>query len=182
MTLGRRLTAMRAVVTVFACLIGLGLQAPAAQADVLKVGDRLVELDVATDGNGRAVKLKSYKNRWLFVTVGAGWCVPCKKELPAWDKVAADLKTKLTFVALTLDDDIADGKRFHKKLGLKNMVVVYLPQDKSAVAARYGAQTMPTTFVIDPQGVVRMVHAGFKERDPNGEYRKMKSALEKLVK
>jgi len=46
--------------------------APApARADVLKVGDRLAELDIATDGNGKPVRLRSFKGKWVVVTVGA---------------------------------------------------------------------------------------------------------------
>lgn len=158
------------------------LTATTASADVLKVGDRAAELDVAVDDGGKAVKLSKWKGKWILVTAGAGWCKPCAKELPTWDKVAADYKDKITFVSLTLDDDIKDGKKFQKKLGLKNMVVVYLPAEKSGVAARYGAATMPSTYIIDPNGVVKDVHAGFDDRDASGESKRLKSTLDKLLK
>ncbi|MDQ3365461.1 MAG: TlpA family protein disulfide reductase [Myxococcota bacterium] len=173
---------MRALTAVASLVLGLVVAAAPASAGVLTVGDRAAELDVAVDASGKPVKLKAFKGRWILVTAGAAWCVPCKKELPAWDKVAGELKDKITFVALTLDNDIADGKRFHKKLGLKNMVIVYLPEEKSGVAARYGAATMPSSFVVDPQGIVRHVHLGFDERNPGGEQKKLKAALTKLIK
>lgn len=173
----RRLNAMRLVVFL-AFLFG----AQTAFADVLKVGDRAAELDAAVDAGGKAVKLKSWKGKWVLVTAGAGWCKPCAKELPTWDKVAAEFKDKVVFVSLTLDNDIDDGKKFQKRMNLKNMVVAYMPEEKSGVAARYGAATMPSTFVIDPQGVVRHVHAGFAERDSGGEAKKLKKALTELTK
>src|SRR3954467_5269332 len=94
-----------------------------ARADVLKVGDHLAELDVATDASGKAVKLKAWKGKWVVVTVGADWCKPCAKELPTWDKLAGepDLKGKVVFVAIDIDDEIDVGKKFHDKLKLKNM-------------------------------------------------------------
>ena len=153
-----------------------------AFADVLKVGDRAAELDVAVDASGKSVKLSRFKGKWLLVTAGAGWCKPCAKELPTWDKVAGEYKDKVTFVSLTLDDEIDDGKKFQKKMALKNMVVVYMPAEKSTAAARYGSATMPSSFVIDPQGVVRHVHAGFAERDASGEAKKLRGILDKLVK
>ena len=177
MTPARRLNGMRFVVA-FALLF----ISQTAFADVLKVGDRAAEFDVAVDGSGKSVKLGKFKGKWLLVTAGAGWCKPCAKELPTWDKVAGDYKDKVTVVSLTLDDDIDDGKKFQKKMGLKNMMVVYMPSEKSSSAARYGASTMPSSFVIDPQGVVRHVHAGFAERDASGEAKKLKSTLDKLVK
>jgi len=160
----------------------LAATATAARADVLKVGDRLAELDVATDGNGKPVKLKAYKGKWIVITVGADWCKPCAKELPTWDKLAGELKAKVVFVAVDIDDEIDVGKKFHDKLKLRNMVRAYLPSDKSGVAGNYGSDHMPSTFVADPQGVVRLVREGFEAGDADGEYKKFKDALAKLVK
>ena len=153
-----------------------------ARADVLKVGDRLAELDVATDGNGKPVKLKAFKGKWVVITVGADWCKPCAKELPTWDRLAGELKGKVVFVAVDIDDEIDVGKRFHDKLKLRNMVRAYMPSDKSGVAGNYGSDHMPSTFVADGQGIVRLVREGFEAGDTDGEYKKFKDALAKLVK
>ena len=163
-------------------LLALLAAATTAHADVLKVGDRLAELDVATDGAGKPIKLKSYRGKWVVVTVGADWCKPCAKELPTWDRLAGELKGKVVFVAVDIDDEIAVGKKFHDKLKLKHMVRAYLPSDKSGVAGNYGSDHMPSTFVADDKGVVRLVREGFEAGDANGEYKKFKDALAKLVK
>ena len=173
---------MRTLVAAALVFGAVAATAPAARADVLKVGDRLAELDVAVDGSGKQFKLKSFKGKWVVITVGADWCKPCAKELPTWDKLAGELKGKLVFVAIDIDDDIAVGKRFHDKLKLRNMHRVYMPSDKSGVAGNYGSDHMPSTFVADDKGVVRMVREGFEAGDADGEYRKFKDALAKLVK
>ena len=162
-----------------ALLAVMAVAAP-ARAD-LKVGDRVKELDNAVDASDKPFKLKSISG-WKFVSANAAWCEPCKKELPQWDKLQAALGTKITFVALSLDNDVKDGKAFHKKLKLSRMKLVYMPEEKSAVAASYGASTMPASFVIDPDGVVKYVHKGFDPRNADGEYKKMKERLEKLLK
>jgi thiol-disulfide isomerase/thioredoxin len=172
---------MRIAAAAFAVLGALAITAP-ARADVLKVGDRLAELDVAVDVNAKPFKLKSLKGKWVLVTVGADWCKPCAKELPTWDKLAGELKGKVVFVAIDITDDIAVGKRFHDKLKLRNMVRVYMPSDKSGVAGNYGSDHMPSTFVADDKGIIRLVREGFEAGDPDGEYRKLKDALAKLVK
>jgi thiol-disulfide isomerase/thioredoxin len=156
-------------------------QVVVAHADALKVGDRLAELDVAVDAAGKSFKLKSLKGGWVLVTVGADWCKPCAKELPAWDKLAPEFKDKVKFVAINIADDINDGKKFNAKLKLKNLLLVYMPADKSAVVAKYGSDNMPTTFVADPQGVIRYVRAGFEKGDVSGETKKMREQLTKLT-
>ena len=170
------------VAGVFGIVFVLGALARPAHADVLKVGDRLAELDVATDASGKPVKLKSWKGKWVVITVGADWCKPCAKELPTWDKLAGELKGKVVFVAVDIDDEIDTGKRFHDKLKLHNMVRAYMPSEKSGVAASYGSDHMPSTFVGDPQGVVKLVREGFEAGDTDGEYKKFKDQLAKLVK
>ncbi len=162
-------------------VLALVVLAAPAYADTLQVGDRLTELDVAVDAKGKAFKLKSYKGKWLVVTIGAKWCKPCAKELPTWDKLAPTYKGKVTFIAIDIDDDIAEGKSFHDKLKLKNMTRVYLPNEKSSVGGNYGSDTMPTTFIADPQGVVRYVKKGFEEGDAGGESKKLADQLTKLT-
>jgi len=175
MTAGRRLKGMRALAILF-----LMAMAGPAHAD-LKVGDRMKELDIAVDASDKPFKLKAVSG-WRFVSANAAWCEPCKKELPQWDKLQAALGGKITFVALSLDNDVKDGKAFHRKLKLQHMKLAYMPEEKSAVAASYGASTMPTSYVIDPEGVIKYVHKGFDPRNADGEYKKMKERLEKLMK
>ena len=175
MTPFARRTGMRALAI-------LALLAGTAGADTLKVGDRLAELDVAVDAAGKPFKLKAIKGKWTMLTFGASWCKPCGKELPAWDRLAPDWKGKVNFVAVDLDDEIDAGKKFHKQLKLQNMLLVYLPSEKSAVAATYGSDHMPTTVLADPQGVIRYIRGGFEKGDVSGEVKKMQETLTKLVK
>jgi thiol-disulfide isomerase/thioredoxin len=169
----RRMT-MRAAVLALVAFAGV------AHADDLKVGDRIAELDTATDAAGHPFKVKAIKG-WRVLTFGASWCKPCAKELPAWDKIAPDYKGKVTFIAVDLDSDAKDGKSFHNKLKLANMTRVYLNPD-SAVAAKYGSDHMPTTVLADPGGVIRYVRGGFEKGDVAGEVKKMREQLAKLVK
>lgn len=163
-----------------AALLFVMAAATPALAD-LKVGDRVKEFDNAVDASDKPFKLRALGG-WRFVSANAAWCEPCRKELPVWDKLQAALGSKITFVALSLDNDVKDGKAFHKKLKLSHMKLAYMPEEKSAVAASYGASTMPASYVIDPDGVVKYVHRGFDPRNADGEYKKMKERLEKLVK
>jgi thiol-disulfide isomerase/thioredoxin len=166
---------MRAVLVV----LSLALATPVF-ADEPKGGDRLAALDGSVDAAGKPFRVKPMKG-WKVITFGASWCKPCAKELPAWDKIAPEYKGKVTFVAVDLDSDANDGKSFHKKLKITNMLRAYLNPD-SAVAAKYGSDHMPTTVLADPQGVIRYIRGGFEKGDVDGEVKKMKEELAKLVK
>jgi cytochrome c biogenesis protein CcmG, thiol:disulfide interchange protein DsbE len=128
------------------------------------VGDRAIEFVSVKDDKGRKVRIKAYKDRWIVLTVGASWCKPCKKELPAWDKLAAGYEAKgVLFVALNGDGDTAKGKKFMSALGLKHMLKAYDPEQSTIKL--YDPPNMPTTYVIDPKGVVRHVHATYSSGD-----------------
>jgi len=174
-----RRIAMRSAVL---AMVMLAAVAGPLHAEVLKVGDRLVELDTAVDGAGKPFKLKALRGKWVLVTIGAEWCEACVKELPTWDKLAPDWKDKVAFVAINVNDNVDDGKRFNKKLKLANLTLVYMPQDKSGVVDRYGSEHMPSTFIADPKGIVQFVRDGFEKEDTSGELSKMKATLGKLVK
>jgi peroxiredoxin len=160
---------------VLASAVVLALASPAAAE--IAVGDRAPELDVAKTEAGKAFKLKQYKGQWLFVTFGGSWCKPCAKELPAWDKMALKYKDRIKMIAVNIDNDPAAGKKFYQKLKIKNLIKVYLPADSSAGDDQYETGTFPSTFVIDPKGIVRHVHKGYSSGDDAG----MAKTLETLL-
>jgi len=165
-----------------AVVLAASIAAPTvARAETLKQGDRIAELDVAQDARGKPFKLKNLKGKWIVVTVGADWCKPCAKELPTWDKLAGEMAGKVTFVAIDIDDEIETGKKFHDKLKIRNMTRVYLPSSKSGVVGRYGEDHMPTTYVVNPDGVVKLVKDGFETGDADGEKSKLRAQLDKLI-
>ncbi|MEZ4400922.1 MAG: TlpA disulfide reductase family protein [Kofleriaceae bacterium] len=163
--------------TLLIALAATALTSVPADAGVKK-GDRAPELDGAKDAAGKAYKLKATRGQWVVMTFGGSWCKPCKKELPAWDKLAAKWKGRVTFVAVNLDNDPAKGKKFMDGLKLKNLVRVYAPEEKSSAADVYEPPIQPSSYVIDPKGIVRELHEGYSSGDDG----KLDKLLTTLVK
>jgi peroxiredoxin len=159
-------------------LLALVFAAAAPQAAEARpgVGDRAIEFVSVKDDKGRKVRIKAYKDRWIVLTIGGSWCKPCKKELPAWDKLAAGYKAKgVLFVALNADSDTAKGKKFMSALGLKHMLQTYDPEQSTIQL--YDPPNMPTTYVIDPKGVVRHIHPTYS----SGDESKLAKVLDDLL-
>lgn len=152
-----------------------------ARADLLKVGERAIEFDAAVDAAGKPWKLAAQRGRWLVLSIGAAWCGPCKDELPVWDRLAGETRGRVTFVAVAIDGDVEDGRAFHKRLGLRSMTRVYLPEDSSRMIDRYGASTLPATFLIGPDGVIRHVQLKFEKALAQREYEKLRDAIDRHV-
>lgn len=158
-------------------LVCLVAAAGLASAEV-KPGERAPELDGAKLDGGKAFKLKGYRGTWVVMTFGGSWCKPCKKELPAWDKLAAKWAGKVTFVAINLDNDKAKGKKFMDGLKIKKMIRVYAPEESTPAADVYSPPKQPSSYVIDPKGIVRELHEGYESGDDG----KMDRLLGSLVK
>ena len=88
----------------------------------------------------------------VLLNLWATWCVPCRKEMPALDRLEAKLGgSGFTVLPLSIDHRGRDVvARFYRELGL-NSLSIYV--DKSAnVTYAVNAVGMPTTLLIDPQG------------------------------
>jgi len=147
---------------VIAAIVAFGLSGM-ARADV-KVGDHFVELDAKT-AKGKNFHLKDMAGKWVLFTIGASWCLPCKKELPAWDKVAPKFTGKVLFVAVNINDKVDEGTEFIDSLKLKHVFPVFMPQEHSTAIKSYDPDHMPSTFIVDPTGVVRVVQYGYDKGD-----------------
>ncbi len=153
---------MKSVAVVVAMLAVMVL-GEVARAEV-KQGDHFTELDAVT-AKGKKFRLKAMAGKWVLYTFGASWCQPCHKELPAYDRIAPKLTGKVLFVAINIDEKVKDGQDFLDSLKLHHLFPVFMSDGSSAALKAYDPDHMPSTFVIDPTGVVRLVHYGFEPGD-----------------
>ncbi len=124
------------------------------------------------------MKLKQHRGKIVVVTFGASWIKPCKKQLPAWEKLAVKYKSQdVVFIAVNIDKDPAKGKTFIGAANLKEMKAGFEPS--GATVELYDPPSMPTTFVISKRRIVRHVHKGYQAGD--GDAKKLAKALDKLL-
>jgi thiol-disulfide isomerase/thioredoxin len=116
--------------------------------------------------------------KWVLFTFGASWCGPCAKELPAWDKIAPKFSGKVLFVAVNINNKVEEGRKFVDSLKLSHVFPVFMPDEQSAAIKAYDPERMPSTFVIDPNGVVQYVHYGYDK----GDEQKLSAKLAELIK
>ena len=69
---------------------------------------------------------------------------------------------RFKIIAISVDEWIDDATRFLSRYSI-NYDSLSDPQGE--VAEAYGLLAMPTSFVIDPEGRITLVHQGFKPGD-----------------
>jgi peroxiredoxin len=108
------------------------------------------------DTSGRLVKLSDFKGKYVFLDFWASWCVPCRKENPNVKKQFEKYKDRgFTVVSVSLDKPDArkawieavrkDGTGIWTQLG-------DLHGFDGAVAKSYYVRSIPTNFLIGPDG------------------------------
>jgi cytochrome c biogenesis protein CcmG/thiol:disulfide interchange protein DsbE len=137
------------------------LFATTAFAD-LKSGDRARDFDAQTM-KGESVKLSQLRGKVVLLDFWASWCEPCKRELPLLAKMAPRLKEKgVEIVAVNIDDNKQNAAEFLRSHGV-NLTVVYDKDHK--IVGSYEPPKMPSSFIIDRNGVIRAINAGFDSGD-----------------
>jgi thiol-disulfide isomerase/thioredoxin len=92
----------------------------------------------------------------------ASWCSPCLHSFPWMNELQRRHGAEgLVIVAVNLDQDRALADAFLQKVPARFRVEY---DAAGAVARQFGVQAMPTSFLIDRSGQVRLRHAGFKEK------------------
>ena len=145
------------------CLAAGLVLATAATALATRSGERAPTFTLK-DTSGTTVELAAFKGKIVFVDFWAHWCAPCKKELPVLDKLAKRYASKdVVFLAINVDSDKKDALAFLSSVGISNLSVLLDP--KGQVAEKYSPTAMPSSFVIDKEGNIRFVNAGYVAGD-----------------
>ena len=121
------------------------------------------------DAEGKPKKLSDWRGRTVLVNLWATWCVPCRKEMPALDRLQTRLGGKdFEVVAINIDTrDREKPKNFLKDAGLTRLG--YFSDEKAKVfqdlKAIGRALGMPTSVLVDGQGCEIATIAGPAEWD-----------------
>jgi thiol-disulfide isomerase/thioredoxin len=128
-----------------------------------QVGQPAPELSVEKL-SGKSVTISSYRGQVLLLDVWASWCIPCKQELPMLDEIAGRLRGKgVEVLAVSVDQERANVVKF---LGVRDRWSLTIAHDpKGEIAERLQPEKMPTSYIIDRQGIIRYVNLGFVPGD-----------------
>jgi peroxiredoxin len=155
--------------TVF-CLLaaGTGLGDVLAQDVLLVAGRHSVKLGepapnfLLRDLNGRLVTLSDLRGKVVLLNFWATWCGPCRVEMPAMEELYRAFSRKdLEILAVSTD---AQGAAVTRPFQQENHLTFPILHDADyRVGLTYGARSLPMTFMVDRQGIVR--HQIFGARD-----------------
>jgi thiol-disulfide isomerase/thioredoxin len=113
--------------------------------------------DLAFNGpDGAPTNLAAFKGKTLLVNIWATWCVPCRAEMPALDRLQKQIGSdKFEVVAINVDTNRLDRpKALLAELRVSALKFYADPKAEVFFRLRQGGGLMglPTTFLVDPSG------------------------------
>jgi cytochrome c biogenesis protein CcmG, thiol:disulfide interchange protein DsbE len=127
------------------------------------------------DLTGKNVALSTFKGKVVLLNFWATWCPPCRAEMPALNKLYHSLKPRgLEVVSVSTDRSLSDINDFLEKH--KVDFPILFDGERSA-AKLYRVFSMPTTFLIDKNGmIVEKFYGEYNWTEPE-----TKGKIEKLL-
>ena len=155
---------LRVAIGVATAVLCASLVTQAAKPVQPKVGDTFPALaDERLEGT-----IPALKDKVVLVDFWASWCGPCKASFPALKEIHGKYSGQgLVIVAVSIDENKSDMQEFLKK----NAVPFAAVRDaKGNLAEKLDIQSIPTSFLIDRTGKIRMVHNGYSGESTKQEY------------
>ena len=141
---------------VLACVLLLTIQAAAEKAPGARMApDRMAALIAdhkLSTLDGRTITLRELRGKVVVVVFWASWCAPCRREMPEFDHLNADLAARgAQVVGISVDARRANALRFVKQHKLKMVIAHDGPE---GLVERLDLGLLPYTMVLDRQGAV----------------------------
>jgi peroxiredoxin len=99
---------------------------------------------------GKEVSLKDYRGKKVMLNFWATWCPPCKEEMPAMERIYAEKSSEFEILAVNLDpqNNVAGFVNDNK------LTFPVLLDQNGQTQQTYAIISIPTTFIIDENGII----------------------------
>lgn len=112
---------------------------------------------------GTNTRLNEYRGQVVLINFWASWCGPCRQEMPLLERIDERYKAAgFTVLGVNVEGKAGPAKDVADKAGVSFPVLV---DEGQKVSELYDLESMPSSVVVDRDGVVRYVHRGYKPGD-----------------
>ena len=103
--------------------------------------------------DGEPFSLSDARGRWLFLHFWASWCAPCRKEMPAIERLQAEFKDDGPLIVLI--NTAEDEETVFEFLAAVASDLDSLLDLDGEVTEQWQPRGLPATWLIDPDGRLR---------------------------
>lgn len=144
----------------------------------LPLFNRSVTLLSGRDSNAETlspVSLSEFAGKVVYIDFWASWCAPCLRSFPVLNQMYKDYRHKgFEIIAINMDENLSNAQAFLTEHPIDYTV---LQGYNHNVANQYQIHGLPSAFLVDASGKLRLIHTGFKRNDA----RFLRANIEKLL-
>jgi thiol-disulfide isomerase/thioredoxin len=111
---------------------------------------------VLVDMDGNNINVKDWKGEPIFINLWATWCPPCVAEMPDINNLYNKVENEVKFAIISVDQDRDKARAFAKRKDF-DFPIYFL---KGALPSAYQTRSIPTTYVISPEGQIVVTNKG----------------------
>ena len=132
-------------------------------AHAVEVGATAPDFTLPTLGVMGPIKLSSLRGKIVLVDFWASWCAPCREAMPQYEKLYYQARRDdFEIIAVNLDEEREDAVDF---LAVHPVTFPIALDPAGSVPPTFGLVGMPSSYLLDRNGVVRLRYQGFKAKD-----------------
>jgi thiol-disulfide isomerase/thioredoxin len=112
---------------------------------------------------GANVSISQLRGKVVYLDFWASWCLPCALSFPFMNALARDYRSRgLVVIGVDMDERAEDRRKFVASHPA-SFAIAEPPNE--GCARDFRVPDMPSTFIVDRQGALRVVHTGFRTGD-----------------
>ena len=111
---------------------------------------------------GEDVSLEQFRGKYLLLNFWATWCGPCKIEMPSLEALYQRFGSD-KFDVVGIANDMFGAQVVRPFVKASKISFPVLLDQRLIVSHRYGVVSLPTSFLIDPQGKIIGVLQGAED-------------------
>ena len=124
------------------------------------IGDVMHDFSVITsDGSTFTLSEQLKEKEMVMINFWATWCGPCKSEFPAMNNAYIEYQDKVSVIAISTTDTMAQVIDFKSQNGLQ-FDMTSNSESGANVAGMFNTAAIPVSIMVDRYGVVTFYHTG----------------------
>lgn len=105
--------------------------------------------------SGEPIDLNQYRGKTVLVHFWADWCPVCRAEQGNIQAIARD------FPVVTVAMQSGSDSAIREYMAQQALDFATIADPRAEISGAWGVQAVPTSFVVDPEGVIRFTAVGY---------------------
>jgi len=111
------------------------------------------------DLEGNTFTLSDFSGKVVVIDFMATWCGPCRQQIPQYSAIWENYKDQVVLISISIDP-LSDSEQTLQSFKENFDAPWIWARDTENISVVYEISSIPTTVIIDKQGIIRFKHVG----------------------